>query len=302
MLRCFYKCDPRSVFLVLLGLGLAACGADGGRAGEPSACNGSQALCGLRFDQVAYATTHNAMSNEEEGWLLPNQGFGIERQLADGVRALMLDVHLWDDQVMLCHSYCEVQGSSVGQRPLVDALVAVRDFLIQNPGEVVGLIFESYVPAVQVAAAFDQAGLGDMLYAHPVAETWPTLGALIESGTRLVVFTDAPGGPAWYHDVWDHAFETDWDVARIEDLSCEQRRGASGNALFILNHFITAPVASEQAATQANAHGVLSPRAQACAQHWGRPANFITVDFYSRGDLAAVVAELNLIVPRGEPL
>lgn len=39
---------------------------------EPQLCNGHAALCDRRLDQVAFAATHNAMSNAEDGWLAPN--------------------------------------------------------------------------------------------------------------------------------------------------------------------------------------------------------------------------------------
>ena len=63
---------------------------------EPSSekgvgCNGHEELCERPLDQVTLAGTHNSMSNEDEGWLAPNQGFGISRQLQDGIRAMMLD-------------------------------------------------------------------------------------------------------------------------------------------------------------------------------------------------------------------
>ncbi|HAB10683.1 MAG TPA: hypothetical protein DCE47_03210, partial [Planctomycetaceae bacterium] len=52
------------------------------------------ALLDRRFDEVTVLMTHNAMSNRAEGWLFPNQNHGLTRQLKDGVRGLMLDVHL----------------------------------------------------------------------------------------------------------------------------------------------------------------------------------------------------------------
>ena len=67
---------------------------DGGEpdAGEPDPkCNGHEELCERPYDQVSYAMTHNAMSNAAAGWVLPNQSFGITRQLQDGIRGLMLD-------------------------------------------------------------------------------------------------------------------------------------------------------------------------------------------------------------------
>lgn len=60
-----------------------------------SGCNGSRALCDRRLDEVVIPATHNAFSAAEEpGWLFANQRHGIERQLRDGIRGLLLDVHL----------------------------------------------------------------------------------------------------------------------------------------------------------------------------------------------------------------
>ncbi|MFC2176455.1 hypothetical protein ACFLR1_05765 [Bacteroidota bacterium] len=56
-------------------------------------CNGSSHLCGKRYNEVAYLTTHNAYNAGEEGFASPNQTHGITKQLEGGVRGFMLDVH-----------------------------------------------------------------------------------------------------------------------------------------------------------------------------------------------------------------
>ena len=64
------------------------------RSGPPEACNGYPELCRKRIDQVTFPATHNSMSAASEaGWFLPNQRYGIERQLDDGIRALLIDTH-----------------------------------------------------------------------------------------------------------------------------------------------------------------------------------------------------------------
>ena len=68
----------------------------------PRRCNGHAELCDRRFDEVAHATTHNAMSSEQDGWIFPNQSFDVPRQLEAGVRALMLDTHDWFGEASLC--------------------------------------------------------------------------------------------------------------------------------------------------------------------------------------------------------
>ena len=83
------------VAVVIVALVLPAPGAaPAASAGPPDGCNGSRALCGRRLNEVAFAATHNSYAAADEpGWLFANQRHGIERQLRDGVRALLIDIH-----------------------------------------------------------------------------------------------------------------------------------------------------------------------------------------------------------------
>jgi hypothetical protein len=98
------RCQPRrvgicTVVLVAIVLVVAGCGSSGGSgAGGTSpqerSCDGSAALCAKRLDQVVFAGTHNSYAaSEEPGWRFAPQVRGIGRQLDDGIRALLLDVH-----------------------------------------------------------------------------------------------------------------------------------------------------------------------------------------------------------------
>ena len=59
-----------------------------------NSCNGSAAACGRRLDQVVFPATHNSYAAAEEpGWFFANQRYGIERQLRDGIRGFLIDVH-----------------------------------------------------------------------------------------------------------------------------------------------------------------------------------------------------------------
>ena len=271
---------------------LTACGrrhAETGAGTLPLSCDGAPLLCARRYDEVAYATTHNAMSNAEEGWYVPCQEYGITHQLQDGVRALMLDLHDLDGQVSLCHGSC-----TLGSEPLLEGLEEIRLFLESDPGAVITLIFESYVDASAVEAVFTEAGLISSLHTQDPAEPWPTLGQMREAGTPLVVFSDHDAGnPAWYQDVWQYAWETPFSAETPEDLSCQRNRGEDGNPLFILNHFLTAPVSLPSLAEQVNYNPFFIERAQECQATANRLPNFVTVDFYATGDLFAVLDTLN---------
>ena len=78
------------VALVLPGPGAAPAES----AAPGSGCNGSPALCRRRLNEVAFAGTHNSYAAADEpGWYFASQRFGIERQLRDGIRAFLIDVH-----------------------------------------------------------------------------------------------------------------------------------------------------------------------------------------------------------------
>jgi len=263
----------------------------GGAGGVPEpGCNGSPHLCDLRFDEVSYPTTHNAMSNDEDGWMFPNQDFNITRQLDDGIRAMLLDTHKEGDELLLCHFSC-----GLGKQPLVEGLGEIRTFLEANPNEVFSIIFESDIENAETASAIEDSGLLDFTYAHVAGEPWPTLQELIDEDTRLVVFQEKPGDAQypWLMYIWDHAWETHFSWAAPEDFNCDPNRGDRNNPLFILNHFLTIAFGAPELAEMVNHNPLFIDRAEQCEQEGNALPNFVTVDFYNIGDLFDVVDSLN---------
>lgn len=258
------------------------------RVEEAGGCNGPVALCERPYDEVVYATTHNAMSNPDDDFFGPNQGQSVARQLAGGVRALMLDVHDDEGVTSLCHGLC-----LAGRRPLVDGLAEIEAFMRDNPREVVTIIFENYVSAEALEEAFEGSGL--MAHVHRRGgDQWPTLEAMIDGGQRLVVLTDRGGGVFdWLIDVWEVAWETPFSARGPEDFSCEPNRGDVGHSLFIFNHFLTDPIGRVDLAERVNHNPLLLERARRCQEERQQLPNFITVDFYEVGDTLEVVDILN---------
>lgn len=259
----------------------------------PATCNGAISLCPKRYNEVAYVTTHNAMSSQEEGWSPPNHLFGLAKQLQAGVHGLMLDVHLSEGKAMMCHgpsaAFCKL-----GKRPLLDALKELKGFIEAHPGEIFTIIFENYVEASLLNDAFVASGILPYTYAHKKGTPWPTLGEMKERRQQLVVFTDSGGGQyPWLMNVWDHAWETHFSAKTKADLKCDKNRGQASHSLFILNHFLTNPVAKESLAKEINNNPFFLDRAQRCQRQSGQLPNFITVDFYSIGDVFSVVRTLN---------
>lgn len=272
-------------------------GPDGGPRCEPvdggaiALCNGHAELCDRRFDEVAYATTHNAMSSEEGHFTAPNQHYALWRQMQDGIRGLMLDVHAaTDGTVSLCHGTCAFGGF-----PLVDGLADIRAFLDCHPDEVMTIIFESYVPESDIAAAFETTNLIRFVRAQPIGTPWPTLREMIASDERLVVFTaDTSRTLPWHLYSYDYAWENPYAAATPSDLSCAQDRGQRTSSLWIFNHFLTNPVATPALAEMVNHDPFFQSRVDGCrTDASGDLPNFVTVDFYDIGDVMTVVDTLN---------
>ncbi len=267
-------------------------------------CNGSQALCDRAYDQVRYVTTHNAMSSSADEWIEPNQNLDVPAQLRAGVHGLMLDLYRaggrnqFDlvqapdedpDASFLCHALC-----ALGKQPLAEGLTEIREFLDEYPGEVVTLIIESYLSHELTAKAFDEADLTRYTYVH-TGEVWPTLGQMIDDGTRLIVLQDESADPLypWLMNVWSLAFETRFSAQAPGDFSCVRNRGAQSNDLFIFNHFLTEIFGAPELAEQINFNPLLLDRINECEAFHATMANFVTVDFVDIGDTVATVKALN---------
>jgi hypothetical protein len=289
------------------------------------ACNGHPELCGRRYDEVVYAATHNSMSSPDVIRVWPEQDGDIRAQLDAGVRALLIDTHHWtplvsDDQLtaaepflpapiaeplfarlgplrdgqdgtFLCHNEC-----ALGAIPLLDALRGLREFLDENPDEVITLIIQDAISPAETADAFGAAGLAAYLNEHESGSPWPTLGELIDRGERLVVFAEDEGPPpGWYHRAFEEMQDTPYQFRQPEDFTCTLNRGDPDAALFLMNHWVSRQSAAPDRATAVgvNGHEVIVERARACQRERGLTPNYIAVDFYNLGDLTGAVDTVN---------
>ncbi len=146
----------------------------------------------------------------------------IREQLDAGVRALLIATHYWtavvsaeqlaeidrtvpaevvrrtfdpggdrlraQEGVFVCHNHC-VRGGE----PLRDGLAQVRDFLDDNPDDVVTLVVEDETSVDDTVAVLREVGLDRFVYTHDPGDDWPTLGELVDTSQRLVVFAEHEG-------------------------------------------------------------------------------------------------------------
>jgi hypothetical protein len=205
------------------------------------------------------------------------------------IRERLVGVDEGQRKLYFCHGFCEL-----GAYELEPTLESIRDFLIQNPAEVLLIVIEDYVTPEDLRQAFETSGLAEMVYTGP-APPWPTLGELIDSGERVIVFIESghPGVP-WLRPTIGNIQETPYSFYTPEEFSCAPNRGGTNGSLFQINHWIqTTPNPQPSNAAMVNAYDFLLNRVQTCAKERDHLPNIIAVDFYHTGDLLRVVQTMN---------
>lgn len=290
------------VYFLFVSAVLTGCGGGGGNnqgAIVLNPCNGSPQLCGRTLLDVTLLGTHNSYSNATEGWQVPNQRFGLTRQLEDGVRAINLDVYDVDGVATLCHSMCHL-----GSETLASGFGKIVAFLRSHPREVLTIDFENYVPGAMIQESANQAGLLPYLLELSEGKPWPTLEAMIDSGKRVVLFTDANGESfPGFHSWSNFGDNNGWGYDSLQALDCNHHGGGVSNPtpskLYSLNHqFVNAfgiPVPANSA--QANSHDELLKHVRRCVAEKNHRINVLQLDYYDIGDGLATVQELNGVTP-----
>jgi len=260
--------------------------------GEP--CNGREAYCALTYDQVCFAVTHDSAANSRDYWEVPVQDRSIIKQLQGGIRALSLSVFDDHGSAAVCRNRCEE-----GNTPLAVVLGDVAKFLDENPREVVTLIVDSDLGAAALSSEFAAKGLDARSLAQNPAEAWPTLGAMIDAETRLVVFTaTADSGPAWLLPRQTFLWETGRDWPSLAAMTCRPEVGSEASPLYLVHHNLVAAgddqaVPNAELAAKANALAVVTARLESCRAQYARTPNFVAVDFSSEGNVIDATQVLN---------
>ncbi|HXY39430.1 MAG TPA: hypothetical protein VEQ10_07165, partial [Vicinamibacteria bacterium] len=89
----------------------------------------------------------------------------------------------------LCHGFCEL-----GAQPLLPLLREIREFVLTNPGEVLLIDIEDYVPPATIAQAFEQSGLVEHVFRGRPGPPWPTLRQMVEADQRVLVVAENDNG------------------------------------------------------------------------------------------------------------
>jgi hypothetical protein len=259
-------------------------------------CNGSLALCDRRYDEVAFAATHNsfAVLNAGIGQILAaNHSENITASLRAGVRGLMLDTRrsVLDQQVHVCHNDCFLADYGT----LASVLRSVRRFLDANPSETITIVLENYVSDMDIWQVVVDEGLESYVWENPFpgARNWPKLGELAK---KVLIFNDAETKDPRTKIMagWKQTFQNPYQYETTESLTganaCNYDRGSG--PIFVMNHFTTRGLATPGLAPANNARSLIAAHAQQCAG-MGRFPNFVFVDYWTSGDLRGGVQDVN---------
>lgn len=274
---------------------------------ETRNCNGFPELCNKRFDEVAYAMTHNSHANTTDfSSLAANQDGLVFEQLTTGVRGLGIKVYNTSGSItapLFCSGapddlYLYHGDPSLGCERFDTYLDVVKVFLENYPDEIIPITIEGSAPPNEVMQAFTNAGLEPYMHSQDFSQPWPTLLEMLNTGKRIVVFmddgTDTDTFP-YIHDMWNFLYDTHYNHSNPSTFDCNKDRGNhTGGSIFLLNHFITDITPQQDDAAIINELDFLLPRARGCAQTNNHIPNFVMVDFYATGDVVEVVDSLNL--------
>ncbi|HEV3135944.1 MAG TPA: hypothetical protein VG348_14730 [Acidimicrobiia bacterium] len=192
--------------------------------------------------------------------------------------------------IYMCHSNCETGAVAFSK-----GLGEIKRFLVSHPDDVLMLTLHDFTSPADTAAAIEAAGLGDRVATLQAGQPLPTLRELIDSGRNLLVFAERgdPGGPPWYHSMYDWFQETQFSFTNKNQFNCKPNRGKPDAPLFLINHWITVSPPNPQEEALVNSRAVLDKRIEQCLKERGLVPNILQVQFAERGDLISTVQSLN---------
>lgn len=270
---------------------LVACGGDTEPVHDsgPRLCNGSAAACALPLTELSLVRAHNSHASDERGYhaFAMNHYFAIPTQLADGVRSFNVDLYEEDGELIACHGVCDL-----GNQPAEEIWDELEAYLAANPDELILLDVQDEAPAGVVNASLAAHALSDRAWVQVAGEPWPALGEMLSAGAQLVYFNSpVAGDPAWVLPHGDFVYGTGWSYTSVEDLDCAVQGAVLEHGLYEVTHVLTNPIASPAYAAEINTVAVLTEHLERCFAEVGRP-NLVSVDYYSVGDVFAVVPDL----------
>lgn len=270
-------------------------------------CNGYAEFCQRNYSNITYVAAHNSPF-VRRGNMASNQELPVTVQLNDGVRMLQFQTHYVNDTLRLCHSSCDLFDAGT----LEDYLKEVTDWLRRNPYDVITILMgnSNFVKPKNYTKPIEASGLIDFVYKPPkipmALDDWPPLSKFIMSGQRAILFMDYSADQKevpYILDEFSQLWETPFSPTN-RDFPCTVQRPPklkekdAKNRMYMANHNLNTEVSlmgssgllvpNSVLVNETNAvsgYGSAGAMAGNCTEKWGRPPNFILVDYYNIGNV-----------------
>ncbi|KAF4584080.1 PLC-like phosphodiesterase, TIM beta/alpha-barrel domain protein [Ophiocordyceps camponoti-floridani] len=209
-----------------------------------TACNGHAKLCERKYSDVTMIGTHNSAFVGDTPF--HNQFVSLTEQLDMGVRFLTAQTHNRLGRIELCHTSC--WELDVG--PLSGYLHELAHWMDQHPDDVVTLLLTNMDAIPTQRFDKDLAAAGLTKYAFRPGgralgrDGWPTMGQLLDEGTRLLVFMDYHADLSqtdYIMPEFDYFWETPYGITDDQFPTCSVDRPSGGDAgrlMGLMNHML----------------------------------------------------------------
>ncbi|KAI0790734.1 PLC-like phosphodiesterase [Abortiporus biennis] len=277
-------------------------------------CNGHAEFCDRSYGNITYLGAHDSFAFSTDPLALArDQEVNIPSQLDLGVRLLQAQAHVNDGVLHFCHTDCILFDGGTVQ----NYLTTVHTWLLANPNEFLTFIFTNpegaSLPDVW-DPAFQASGIAPLAYVPPTVpmkqSDWPTLGELLDSGKRVIVFLDAGADTDRSVPYILPEFEMVWETPfSVTDSSfpCSVDRIAgplvTTDHMYMINHSLnknllgTGIIVSDpiDASTTNGVTSILANAAGCEPLSAGRAPNFVLLDFVNLGQGLQAVNQLNRV-------
>ncbi|KAI0811481.1 PLC-like phosphodiesterase [Xylaria sp. FL0064] len=272
-------------------------------AGAAADCNGNAAYCDKSYSQITFVGSHNSAF---VGYgPSDNQITSVSDQLDEGIRFLTTQTHDKDGTIENCHTSCDLLDAG----SLQDYLGTVKTWVDGHPNDVVTLLITNgdAIDITKFDNAFKAVGLDSYAYIPSgtlAFDDWPTLGDLISSGNRVVVFMDYNSDTSkvpYILDEFAYYFETPFDPQEAQLTVCNVDRPAGASAdgrLILANHnrnevILGISLPDLINASDTNSVDSITAQANTCSSMYGRNPNVILLDYVSVGQVIDAQNQLN---------
>ena len=271
-------------------------------------CNANADLCDRKYSNVSYIGTHDAAFVGDLNDPRVNQEISVAGQLDAGIRFLEAQTHKDAlGTLSMCHTSCLLMYAG----SLVSYLTTIKTWLDANPTAQISLLLANgdNVDVSMFDAAFTASGMKNYAFVPSTSpnalaiDDWPTIGELIDSGKRAVIFLDYGADEVtvpYILNEYKYFFETPYDMTDPSFSTCAINRPPNSNGdglMYIVNHFLdkevwgsdilVPDVGANFQTNAASGKGSIGAQTDLCVQTHGRLPNAVLLDMFNRGDWLA---------------